>query len=124
MKRRPRLTMMRPRIATIDTRAVKPPPKQASPIYHTTEYECWREGVITRAGGRCEWPGCDRVERRMFADHIKEIADGGALYDAANGQCLCGKHHTIKTNAERAKRHGLVPPTLGARAAAHPRGRG
>jgi 5-methylcytosine-specific restriction protein A len=33
----------------------------------------------------------------MFADHIVEIKDGGALLDLRNGQCLCGSHHEIKT---------------------------
>jgi hypothetical protein len=36
-------------------------------------------------------------EHRLFADHIVEVADGGALLDPANGQCLCGAHHTLKT---------------------------
>jgi hypothetical protein len=42
----------------------------------------------------------------MFADHIVELKDGGAAFDVANGQCLCGSHHTLKTNAERARRMG------------------
>lgn len=64
----------------------------------------WRGAVIKRAGGKCEWPGCDRAEPRMFADHIVERKDGGAPLDLANGQCLCGSHHTQKTLQERAKR--------------------
>ncbi len=40
----------------------------------------------------------------MFADHIKEMQDGGAKLDPANGRCLCGCHHTKKTIQERAKR--------------------
>lgn len=40
----------------------------------------------------------------MFADHIKEVRDGGAPYDLMNGQCLCGRHHTIKTTQARAAR--------------------
>jgi uncharacterized protein YfaQ (DUF2300 family) len=47
---------------------------------------------------------CGRKEPRMFADHVVEIRDGGAPFDTANGQCLCGSHHTLKTNAERDKR--------------------
>jgi 5-methylcytosine-specific restriction enzyme A len=42
---------------------------------------------------------------RMFADHITERSDGGA--DDGPGMCLCGQHHTEKTNRQRAKRHGL-----------------
>lgn len=106
---RQRLQTIKPRIATIDTRAVKPPPKTADPIYSTREYQAWRAKIIERAGGRCEWLGCGRRERRMFADHIHEVKDGGARYDPANGQCLCGSHHTTKTNEERAKRHAAPP---------------
>jgi len=40
----------------------------------------------------------------MFADHIIEIKDGGARLDPANGQSLCGKHHTIKTAEQKASR--------------------
>lgn len=103
-----KLAMLRPRVATFDARAVKPPPKQAAPIYHSPEYAEWRAAVIGNANGVCQWPGCGRAERRMFADHIVELQDGGARFDVANGQCLCGSHHTRKTAEARARRHGLA----------------
>jgi hypothetical protein len=40
----------------------------------------------------------------MYADHIVELRDGGALLDLNNGQCLCGSHHEIKTMTARAHR--------------------
>jgi hypothetical protein len=40
----------------------------------------------------------------MFADHVVEVKDGGALYDVANGKCLCGSHHSAKTAQARAAR--------------------
>ncbi len=40
----------------------------------------------------------------MFADHKLERRDHGAPLDPANGMCLCGSHHTRKTQAERARR--------------------
>lgn len=92
--------MLRPTNAV----AVRVPPKKADAIYKTPEFREWREIVIARAGRRCEWEGCGRAERRMFADHIVELKDGGAKFDPANGQCLCGSHHTLKTAAERRKR--------------------
>jgi 5-methylcytosine-specific restriction protein A len=95
---------IQPRVAVLDTRSAKPPAKQAAPIYLTREHQQWRATVIARAGGRCEWPGCDRSELRMFADHIVELKDRGDAFDIANGQCLCGSHHTSKTNMERARR--------------------
>ena len=107
--RRSRVVTIQPRTTVIDTRAAKPPPKEAASIYATTEYRHWRDTVISRAGGACQWPGCGRVERRMFADHIKEIQDSGEPFDPANGQCLCGSHHTHKTAVERARRMGAAP---------------
>jgi 5-methylcytosine-specific restriction protein A len=106
MPRPPRVKTLQPRVAVLDTRSAKPPAKQAAPIYLTREHQHWRATVIARARGRCEWPGCGRAEQRMFADHIVELKDGGAAFDVANGQCLCGSHHTSKTNAERARRMG------------------
>ena len=82
------------------------PVKIADPFYASSAYRAWRRIVIDRAGGRCEAPGCGRVDRRMFADHIVERRDGGADLDMANGQCLCGACHTRKTAAERARRYG------------------
>jgi 5-methylcytosine-specific restriction protein A len=100
----PRLRCIGPLVPTIDTRSAKPPPKEADPHYLTPEHRAWRAAVIKRAGGRCEWPGCGRAESRMFADHIKELKDGGAPLDLANGQCLCGSHHTTKTARAREAR--------------------
>jgi 5-methylcytosine-specific restriction protein A len=98
-----------PRLKVRDNRRLKPPPKTAAPIYRTSEYRVWRAKVIGRAGGRCEWieagSRCPKGEpERMFADHRIELKDGGAEFDPANGQCLCGSHHTLKTMIERAKR--------------------
>jgi len=40
----------------------------------------------------------------MFADHIMERKDGGLALGPANGQCLCGQHHSLKTAYGNAKR--------------------
>lgn len=102
--------MLAQRVPTFDARKVKPPPKTAKAIYHTPEYREWQEQVIARAGGRCErvtdgkrcWKRAP--QHRMFADHVKELADGGSPFDVSNGMCLCGSHHTAKTAAARAER--------------------
>jgi 5-methylcytosine-specific restriction protein A len=102
-----RLGLLKPRLATLDPRRAKPPPKVADPHYLTPEHRAWRAEVIARAGGRCQWPGgCSKAapRHRMFADHIVERKDGGAALDPANGQCLCGQHHSLKTAYESAKR--------------------
>ncbi|HEX4302847.1 MAG TPA: HNH endonuclease signature motif containing protein [Rhizomicrobium sp.] len=105
-----KLRMLGARIATIDTRAVKPPPKTVDPFYLMPEHVAWAAAVIAKAGMRCEWVENGRrctksaPEHRMFADHMKERRDGGAPFDPANGQCLCGSHHSLKTARERARR--------------------
>ena len=83
---------------------------QVKPYYLSTEHRQWRALVIKRAHGRCEAVDDGRrctqaaPRHRMFADHIHEIRDGGALLDPDNGACLCGKHHTLKTAAARRQR--------------------
>lgn len=105
-----RIKMMGLRLPTADLRIAKPPEKVAASIYSTPEFRAWREAVIAKAGRRCEATErgrrCDKAEpyNRMFADHIIELSDGGAPYDVLNGQCLCGGHHTKKTNEARAAR--------------------
>lgn len=100
--------MVRP----LRTQQVALPPKVANPDLLTPEHRAWRAEVIRRAGGQCQWVDggfrCRKAapQHRMFADHIKERSDGGALYEPANGQCLCGQHHTIKTAEARAARVG------------------
>ena len=105
------MRMFGPRITVLDTRVAKPSPKEVDPFYLSKDYRIWREAVIKRAGGRCQYPGCDRKEARMFADHIVERKDNGAELDPSNGQCLCGKHHTLKTSMTRAKRMGATIPS-------------
>lgn len=53
-------------------------------------------------GKRCE-ASAERGDM-VVADHIVERADGGALYDQANGQCLCNAHNVLKGNRARAAR--------------------
>jgi 5-methylcytosine-specific restriction enzyme A len=108
MSARPRIVTILPRISAIDPRAARPAFKHAAPIYSTAQYLQWRTAVLANANGQCQWPGCGRAERRMFADHVIELQDGGAPFDVGNGQCLCGRHHTIKTNVERVRRHTIA----------------
>jgi 5-methylcytosine-specific restriction protein A len=93
---------LKPRIAVADLRAVKPPAKEADAELLTPQHRAFRAAVLKRAGYRCE--SCGRSGCRLFADHIIERADGGALHDLANGRCLCGSCHTRKTIEQRARR--------------------
>jgi len=110
MGERPRIKMIGSRIATVDTRCVKPPVLSTegsrNPVYKDPRYQEWRARVIHRAGERCQRVGCGRKEPRMFADHIVEVEDDPSkAFDPTNGQCLCGSCHTLKTNEARAARH-------------------
>lgn len=104
------LPIVNTRLASIGGRRVATPPKQAQSLYHSAPYRIWREAVIARAGRRCEeivdGQRCRKGEpyHRMFADHKIEVRDGGDLFDVANGQCLCGAHHTAKTMRAKAAR--------------------
>ena len=95
-----------------DSRAIKPEARVTEPVYLTKEYRRWRAAVVARAGRQCQWLDGGRrcrkaePEHRMFADHVVELRDGGNPYDIANGMCLCGRHHTLKTMRVRAKRMG------------------
>lgn len=107
------LKSIKPLVKSFDGRAVRPEPKRADPLYLSLEYRAWRETVIARAGRQCEaidertGRRCLKGEpdHRMFADHKIEVNDAPHLrFDPENGQCLCGRHHTLKTAAARAAR--------------------
>jgi 5-methylcytosine-specific restriction protein A len=106
--KQPRLSLLGNRISMASPR-LEPRPRQPDSYYSTPEHRAWRVAVCRAAGWRCE--AIDNGQRciksaangdRMFADHITERSDGGA--DDGPGMCLCGRHHTEKTNRERAKR--------------------
>jgi hypothetical protein len=101
-----RLSMSKPKLQTqpapLDE---KFPHAHANDSYYNSNvHRVWRTLIITRADGRCPWPGCNVREQRMFADHIIEIRDGGSRTDPLNGQCLCAKHHAIKTHRAKLER--------------------
>lgn len=50
---------------------------------------CEAQGILTPA---------------VLVDHIKEIKDGGAVYDVSNLQSLCNACHNTKTGKESKKR--------------------
>jgi 5-methylcytosine-specific restriction endonuclease McrA len=97
----PKIPMLKLGIPVINGRSVQLPPKQVNPHYMKPEHQLWSRQVKERAHWTCE--KCGRTGDRLFADHIREIRDGGT-WDLANGQALCGSCHTGKTMAARAKR--------------------
>lgn len=97
-----RIRTLQPVLRAVSTAAAAPPPKVKDPHYYRPEHREWSRAVVARAGHACQ--GCGRTGTRLFADHIIELQDGGAPFDAANGQALCGSCHTRKTAAARAAR--------------------
>lgn len=97
-----RLSMLKPRVATLDTSLAPPPPKVADNFYASPEWIALRDAERRAAMGICRRPGCGR--RGFIVDHIVEIKDGGARLDPRNVELLCSSHHTTKTNAARAAR--------------------
>lgn len=54
--------------------------------YHSPAYQQARPIVLARAGGVCEWPGCDRPATTV--DHIIPLAHGGT-HHLANLRASC-----------------------------------
>jgi 5-methylcytosine-specific restriction endonuclease McrA len=98
------LHLLRPRVSGTNLQTAKPAPKAANKFYLSPEWIALRDRVRWEAGGRCQAPGCGRIERRMFVDHRVELQDGGVPLDRKNVWLLCGSCHTRKTVAERARR--------------------
>ena len=111
MTRAPTLRTLRPSLAMLDVRVATSGPKQVDPYYLSPEHKAWRALVISRADGRCQDANCEQPERRgrLFADHVKELRDGGSATDPANGMALCGACHSRKTAAARRAR--MMLPT-------------
>lgn len=110
MKRRA-LPTLGSKVQTASLQRVSTPPKIADAELLTSDHRAWRKAVCDRAGWRCEeivnGMRCTKSAAngdRMVADHIKERADGGALYDLANGACKCVAHNTAKGIAARRDR--------------------
>jgi 5-methylcytosine-specific restriction enzyme A len=107
------LRTLQPRLQVATLQTAKPPAKRADPFYVSPEWIALRDRVRWEAQGRCQAPGCGRMERRMFVDHIVELRDDGARLERENVQLLCGACHTRKTAAERARR--MTKPMGGGR---------
>lgn len=98
----PRLRTLGPRVATLDTRTARPPPKTADPELLAPQWRALVADLKRERGDRCE--DCGRTGTRIFGDHIVERQDGGAVLDRANIRLRCGSCHGLKTAAERRKR--------------------
>jgi hypothetical protein len=118
MKSGPRLGAMKPRLAQLDTRRLKPAPKVVDAFYHSAAWvalcaaikrERWPR-LLALQGHCCEDPEC-RAEHsamtRIFFDHVLERRDRPDLeLDRANIMGRCGASHSLKTARARAQRLG------------------
>jgi 5-methylcytosine-specific restriction protein A len=109
------LRTLRPRVGLANLNTATPPAKVADPFYLSSAWIALRDRVRREAGGRCQAPGCGRADRRMYADHIIELKDGGGPLDRTNVWLLCPTHHALKTAAERATRTACRPGEGGLR---------
>lgn len=75
-------------------------------FYQSAAYGEWRQAVRRRDHFTCTKCGARGPGVRLYADHINEIADGGAPLDIDNGQTLCAACHNRKTAKARAARAG------------------
>lgn len=101
---KPRVQFLRPKLKAAEFRTVIPPKKAKDAEISTDAHRKWRGEVLQRAGFRCEKCGAAGSENRLYADHIVERRDGGALLDPKNGMALCASCHSKKTASARAKR--------------------
>lgn len=99
---RPRLRNLAPRLAPIDVRTSKPPPKTTDPFYLSPAWRQLMTRLIAERGRRCQT--CGRTNCRIFGDHIVELKDGGAPLEPSNVLLRCGSCHTRKTARERERR--------------------
>jgi len=97
-----RLRTLQPTLRTVSTAAAKPQPKVKAAHYYTPEHRAWAAEGRRLCGGACQ--DCGRTDARLYADHVIELQDGGAPFDAANRRMRCGSCHGLKTAKERARR--------------------
>jgi 5-methylcytosine-specific restriction enzyme A len=97
-----RIRTLAPLVQPLDLDTAKPPAKITEKLYSSTAWLGLMARLRKQRGNRCEH--CNATKVRTIGDHIVELSDGGAALDPANVQLLCWSCHTIKTNAERAKR--------------------
>ena len=77
-------------------------------LYNTTRWRRLRAYYIKRNPLCCMCKDNNIIKEAYIVDHIREIADGGMMYDYNNLQSLCDPHHRSKTSKavhRRNKKH-------------------
>ncbi len=68
-----------------------------SKVYNSTRWRRLRAEYIKHHPLCIECNRNNIIKEAEVVDHIKEIADGGSIWNVNNLQSLCDKHHRIKT---------------------------
>lgn len=95
-----RLRAVGARVARASAR-VAPPAKRVDAFYQSAAWTGLVADVKAMRGAACERCGAGG---RIYADHVRELKDGGAALDPANIELLCAKCHGRKTARARALR--------------------
>ena len=102
MSAKPKLSTLKPRLATLDTRRGGVP--QAQRITGP-ELQRTRNRIFLRDKYTCRKCGRVRVASDLEVDHIVPLHLGGAESDE-NRQCLCRECHAVKSAGEEKGRGG------------------
>jgi 5-methylcytosine-specific restriction protein A len=95
-----KLTNLKPMLGRAPSR-VRSMPKIAASFYKSPEWRKLVASIKRERGCKCERCGSTR---RVIADHIVELKDGGAPLDRSNIELLCHAHHQQKTAQARGAR--------------------
>ena len=99
-----KLKLLRPLIGQAPGRmtALDQLPKLRAQWYGSPEHRTWSALVVKRANGVCQC--CGKSTKRLIADHVVEINDGGDPLDPLNGEAKCWPCHNVKTALRRRER--------------------
>jgi 5-methylcytosine-specific restriction protein A len=97
-----RIKMLKPRLSELDLRTAREPAKVTDRIYSSRQWLGLMATLKKRRGHKCEQ--CGSSSGRIYGDHIVELKDSGAAFDAGNVRLLCASCHGAKTAKRRAER--------------------
>lgn len=94
--------------APVRTLGAAPAVKVTLEFYGSAAWKALVRKVIKERGRRCQDINCRTPHRgqgkRIYCDHVRELADGGASLDERNVLLRCAQCHGRKTAAEREAR--------------------
>lgn len=59
-----------------------------------------QKNFVRLRDGYCRFPGCSKNAKKCEIDHVVEFERNGGLTIVSNLQCLCHKHHKLKTSGD------------------------